>query len=358
MGQRGGHPARISVIVPCRNERAHIRSFLDGLLGQQLPSATECEVLIADGMSDDGTREILAEYAPRFQNGPMAGLRVIDNPRRHVSPGLNRAIADASGEVIVRMDVHSDYAPDYIAQSVEALAASGAWNAGGPALTRSKGYVQTAISLAYGSRFGCGGALFHDGGYEGWVDTVTYGCWRKETLTRLGMFDEDLVRNQDDELNLRIHRAGGRVWQTPKIRSWYKPRASLKALFRQYFQYGYWKVRVLRKHRIPASVRHLVPGLFAASLAVFGVLAAASFAVPVLTPARWILGSIVGLYLAASVAATLAVCAPLPERWKYAPAMPAVFATYHLSYGFGFLRGLFDATSGRGTSKAFEALSR
>ncbi len=348
---------RVSVIVPCRNERAHIRAFLDGLLAQQLDGHAECEILIADGISDDGTRDILREYSGRFSQAPFFGLRVIDNPRRHVSPGLNRAIAEASSEIIVRMDVHSDYAPDYIAQSLAALEVSGAWNVGGPALTRSEGYVQRAISLAYGSRFGCGGALFHDGGYEGWVDTVTYGCWRKETLERLGMFDEELVRNQDDELNLRIHRAGGQVWQTPKIRSWYKPRSSLRALFRQYFQYGYWKVRVLRKHRIPASLRHLVPGLFAASLVVFGGLALVSLAVPLLAPARWILAGIAAAYLGAAILAALALCGS-PSRWKFAPFLPVVFATYHLSYGFGFLRGLADLSSRRGASNALSTLSR
>jgi glycosyltransferase involved in cell wall biosynthesis len=344
------------VIVPCRNERAHIRAFLEGLLAQRLEGLL-CEVLVADGMSDDGTRDILAEYLPRFERGPFERLRVVDNPRHHVSPGLNRAIAEAAGGIIVRMDVHSDYAPDYIARSVEALEESGAWNAGGPALTRSSGYIQTAISLAYQSRFGCGGALFHDGGYEGWVDTVTYGCWRKETLVRLGMFDEELVRNQDDELNLRIHRAGGKVWQTPKIRSWYKSRSSLRALFRQYFQYGYWKVRVLRKHRIPASVRHLVPGVFALSLLVFGLGAVLSMPVPALVPARWILAAIAGSYLAASLGAALALCAS-GSRWRYLPVLPLVFAVYHLSYGFGFLRGLADLSAGREAAGKLSALSR
>jgi GT2 family glycosyltransferase len=297
-------------------------------------------------MSSDGTRAIIEEYASRLPR-----LGIIDNPRRHVSTGLNAAIRQATGEIIIRMDVHSEYAPDYVLRSVQALESTGAWNAGGPALTKPEGYMQTAISLAYGSRFGCGGALFHDGGYEGWVDTVTYGCWHRETLEKLGMFDEELIRNQDDELNLRIHRAGGRVWQTPAIRSWYKPRASLRALFKQYFQYGYWKVRVLRKHKIPASVRHLIPGLFVTSLIAFGLLA------PFGEPARWALAGIAGVYLAAAVAAAMVLCAS-PARWKYLPVLPLVFATYHISYGAGFLRGLLDLSSGRAPSRAVSTLSR
>ncbi|MFN7924013.1 MAG: glycosyltransferase family 2 protein [Bryobacteraceae bacterium] len=257
----------------------------------------------------------------------------------------------STGEIVVRMDVHSEYAPDYIAECVAALERSGAENVGGPALTKSHGYMQEAISLAYASPFGCGGARFHDGQYEGYVDTVTYGCWRKSTLERLGMFDEELIRNQDDELNLRISRSGGKVWQTPRIRSWYKPRASIQALFRQYFQYGYWKVRVLRKHRIPASIRHLVPGLFVLSVIALAV------AAPFFFPAAVLLGLELGAYLAVSLLASAAACAA-SGKWAQLPVMPLVFGAYHTSYGLGFLRGLVDASFGRGPSQAVSALSR
>jgi len=336
----------VTIIVPCRNEKGHIRAFLDSLLAQQLPPGVESEILIADGMSDDGTREILAGYAARF---PQIGI--LDNPQRHVSTGLNQCIRRARGAVIVRMDVHSEYATDYVAQSLRALEETGAWNVGGPALTRPQGYMQTAISLAYASRFGCGGALFHNADYEGWVDTVTYGCWRKQTLERLGLFDEELIRNQDDELNLRIHRAGGKVWQTPKIRSWYKPRSSLAALFKQYYQYGYWKVRVLRKHKIPASIRHLIPGAFVAALAVLALLA------PFFKPARLLLSLTIGAYLLAALLASVALCAR-PGRWRYLPVLPVVFGAYHISYGAGFLRGLFDLAAGRAPSGSYSTLSR
>jgi succinoglycan biosynthesis protein ExoA len=144
---------------------------------------------------------------------------------------------------------------------------------GGPGLAEGDSYIQRAISVAYRSPFGFGGARLHDPTYEGDADAVTNGCWWKSTLERLGLFDEFFVRNQDDELNLRLVLQGGKIWQTPRIRSWYHPRSSLMALVFQYAQSGYWEVQVMKKHRMPAAWRHLVPGVFVAILLVFGLTA-------------------------------------------------------------------------------------
>ena len=160
------------------------------------------------------------------------------------------------------MDTHTEYATDYVRKCVRTLETTKACNVGGPARTKADGLCPRAIQAAYHSRFSSGGARFHDEHYSGYVDTVPYGCWRKETLIRLGLFDEQLVRNQDDELNLRLIRDGGKIWQASDIVSWYHPRSTLSSLFRQYFQYGFWKVLVIRKHRLPASWRHLIPGIF------------------------------------------------------------------------------------------------
>src|SRR5262249_41018531 len=156
-------------------------------------------------------------------------------------PGLNQAILAAQGEIIVRIDAHTEYAGDYITQCVQVLEETGADNAGGAWRTKADGFIAQAIALAFHSPFSAGGARSHDVDYEGCVDTVIYGCWRRQRLVELGMFDEELARNQDDELNLRITRNGGKIWQSSRIRSWYRPRASLMALLRQYSQYGYWK---------------------------------------------------------------------------------------------------------------------
>jgi succinoglycan biosynthesis protein ExoA len=323
---------RLTIIVACRNEKGHIRDLVDSLLAQDMSGMT-WEAIIADGMSDDGTREILREYGARHPQ-----LRTIDNPRRVVSPGLNAAIRAAHGEIIIRMDAHTSYAPDYCRRCVAELERTGADNVGGPARTRSQGTRARAFAAAYHSPFSTG-ARFHDETYEGWIDTVPYGCWRKVTLERLGLFDETLVRNQDDELNLRLIRSGGKIWQSPDIMSWYSPRATLSALFLQYFQYGFWKAAVVRKHRIPGSWRHLAPVVFVLAhilLFVACIVTAATdkgeFAVAGLL---WL--SLVLTYAAANVVASVAAARKF--GWSTLPYLPAVFTVYHFSWGLGFLAG-------------------
>jgi len=313
----------ISIMVPCRNEARAIGEALDSILAQDMAGFT-WEILIADGMSSDGTRAILERYS---RGEPR--IRVIDNPQRTVPAGLNAAIKEARGEVILRMDAHTLYAPDYVRRSVETLRKTGAANVGGPARTRPEGYWGQAIAAAYHSPLACGGARFHDPDYEGWADTVPYGCWQKETLLEAGLFDEALVRNQDDELNLRLWRAGKRVWQSPAIVSWYRPRPSVGLLFRQYFQYGFWKVAVIRKHRQPASWRHLVPAAFVATLLLL----------PAVSWKLWL--AMAACYLA--VCAAGAAMAAGRHGWMLLPALPLVFPVYHLAYGCGFLAGLFRA---------------
>src|SRR6266853_5523326 len=327
--------AHISVIVACRNEIAYIHSFLDSLFWQD-SGGTRIEVLIADGMSDDGTRQVLERYRRNFPT-----LLVIDNPDKITSAGLNAAIHAARGEIIIRMDAHTEYAPDYIRRCLEVLNETNADNVGGPALTRASGYMAHAIALAYHARFTCGGAKFHDPEYEGYVDTVPYGCWRKSTLERIGLFDESLSRNQDDELNLRLISSGGRIWQSPRIISWYRPRATLTALFRQYFQYGFWKVSVIRKHTKPGSWRHLIPGACVlAGIALLLGAVGASLSGSALWRSAFITAcaGFAALYFAVSVGAAFLIARR--RGWHFLPVLPVIFATYHFSYGLGFVLGL------------------
>jgi succinoglycan biosynthesis protein ExoA len=325
---------KISLIMACRNEAKHISSFLESLLAQDM-EAFDWQIIIAEGMSDDGTRQILQQYSERNSR-----IIVIDNPRRIVSAGLNAAIAASVGEIILRMDAHTEYGPDYVKKCVEVLEATQADNVGGPARTKADGVRARAIQAAYHSRFSTGGARFHDDNYTGYVDTVTYGCWRKSTLLKLGLFDEQLVRNQDDELNLRITRSGGKIWQSSEIVSWYRPRTALSALFRQYFQYGFWKVAVIRKHKIPGSWRHLIPGIFvaanfAAVLLAVGAANAWSHALSEKIILGWAV--LIGAYFLASLVAS--VTAARRFGWKLLPYLPVTFAVFHMSYGLGFLIG-------------------
>lgn len=318
----------VSIIIPCRNEARHIEACLRGILAQDYPP-DRMEIIIADGMSDDGTREIIARIA-----GEDPRIRLVDNPKRITPAGLNAAIKASRGEIIIRTDAHTEYAADYVSQCVAVLRETGADNVGGPWRARGREPVAQAIAAAFQSPFAVGGAKSHDPLYEGPVDTVYLGCWPRQVFERVGLFDEELVRNQDDEHNLRIVRAGGKVWQSPRIRSWYTPRGSLGALFRQYFQYGYWKVRVIQKHRMPASWRHLVPGTFVAALLLLGIGA------PLLGWARAAFGILVGTYAAALITASAA--AAVTNGWKLFPLLPVVFACYHFAYGLGFLAGVWD----------------
>lgn len=322
---------RISVIVPCRNEASHIEAFLDSVLAQQLPAIHDVlEVVVADGMSNDGTRALIDKRA-----NADGRLMVVDNPASITSTALNLAAVRASGEIVVRMDVHTVYSPDYVRECVRALADTGATCVGGAWLPVGQGWPQQAIALAFSSRFGSGGAASRRIDFSGPVDTVYLGAWRREDLLRLGGFDESLVRNQDDELNLRIVRSGGVVWQSASIRSTYTPRASFVALFRQFYQYGYWKVPVIRKHRLPASPRHLAPFVFVAGLAGLTALT------PWSTLARAALATVLGVYVLTALFSGAAL-ARSPHRLRDAAGIAAAIACMHLGYGLGFGHALVE----------------
>lgn len=339
----------VSVIAPCRNERAFIDAFCDSVLAQQLPAGWQMEVLVADGLSDDGTRQRLDERA-----AADARLVAINNPGRIVSTGLNACLAHARGEVIVRMDMHTTFAPDYVAECIAALARSGADNVGGPWVAHGEGAWGQAIAAAFQCRWVVGGARSRDQTFEGEVDTVYLGCWPRAVLARVGGFDETLVRNQDDEHNLRLRLSGGRVWQSARIRSWYAPRGSLAHLFRQQMQYGYWRPFVLRKHGQPGSVRQLVPMVFVAACALLAG-AAPWFHQPILL----LLAAYAAYVWVASVlAARQAAAAGQGEFWALLLRLPAVIATYHVGYGLGTWYGLWAMLTRRSGGRQWRRLTR
>jgi glycosyltransferase involved in cell wall biosynthesis len=334
----------VSVVVPCRNEQDHIESVVKSILAQEPPRGG-FEIIVVDGMSDDGTRAILADLARRENR-----LRVIDNAGRITACGFNAAIRAARGRYIALLGAHATYAPEYLKTCVEVADATGADNVGGAMSCTGEAFLQKAIALAHHSPFSVGGARWHNVGYEGWADTVFGGFYERSVFERIGLFDETLVRNQDDELNLRLTRAGGKIWHSPRIRSWYHPRASLAALFRQYLQYGYWKVRVIQKHRRPASLRHLIPAVFVVLLAL--LLAVGLFYAPVL----WLWFGMIGLYIASDI---FAAALTARRNWKFFPLLTVVFPMYHFGYGIGFLAGLLDfCIFHREPSKIFTGLTR
>ncbi|HEY9063969.1 MAG TPA: glycosyltransferase family 2 protein [Burkholderiaceae bacterium] len=341
----------VSVIVPCRNERRYLERFCAGVLGQRLPPDWQLQLVIADGQSDDGTRELLQRLAaadPRIE--------WIANPARIVSSGLNAALRRATGEVVVRMDVHSEYADDYVAQCLAVLAETGADNVGGPwhaVPDDGADAMQHAVAAAFQSRWVAGGARSRDLRYDGWVDTVYLGSWPRASFERFGGFDEALVRNQDDEHNLRIVKGGGRVWQSSRIRSTYRPRATLGQVFRQYLQYGYWKPFVMKKHGQAASWRQMVPAVFVGALALAAIIALTGFGV---WPCAGLLiaYALAVLAMTAAIAATAAPALPVSVMAR----VPLVIAAYHLGYGIGSIAGWWDVLRGASGRERFGRLTR
>src|SRR3954468_6233100 len=262
VGRRRPLP-RVSIIIPCRNEERYIAACLDSILASDYP-AERVEILVADGQSNDGTRPILVRYAALHPK-----IVLLNNARGTTPAGLNVAIRAAAGEIVIRMDAHVLYPPDYIPRLVAALRESGADNVGGVLETVPADDTPTARAIAIGisHRFGVGNAHFRVGTRERReVDTVPFGCFRREGFARVGLFDEELIRNQDDEFNFRLITRGGRVLLLPNVHCRYFARRSLSQLAHMYYQYGYFKPLVARKVGRIMTVRQLIPATLVAAL--------------------------------------------------------------------------------------------
>lgn len=325
----------VSIIMPVRNEADFIARSLGAVLRQEYP-ADRMEVLVVDGISTDATRRIIAQTIEAHRSGPEVTL--LDNPRQIVSTAINIGLRHARGEIIVRVDGHCEIAPDYVRRCVEVLDATGADNVGGLQRARAEGVVGAAIAAANSSRFGVGGARFHYATKPGPADTVFLGAYRRRVFERIGDFDEELVRNQDDEFNFRLIQAGGRIWLDPSIRSVYYGRSSLPKLWRQYYEYGLYKVLVIRKRSAVASWRHLVPAAFLVSVVISLLLA-------IVTRRKLVSLVVVGPYIVANLVASF--WAGL-NNLRVLPMLPGAFATMHVAYGLGFLVGLWRWNRRRG----------
>jgi succinoglycan biosynthesis protein ExoA len=315
----------VSVVVPCRNEASTITALLDSILNNGYSGGLE--VVVADGMSEDGTPDLLqaaAKADPR--------VRVVANPARVTPCGLNRAISAAQGEIILRVDGHSRLKRGYIATAVQALLASGADNVGGVLETRPRqaGAWAEAIATAIQLPFGVGNSAFRTRlARRAWVDTVFGGCWRKSFLQGIGGFNERLARGQDLELNQRIRANGGRILLLPELVCEYYPPGSLEAFIRHSYRNGEWAIRpILHSDVFPVRARHLAP-----LLATLGGLALAVVGFWL----TWLpLMSVFGFYaLAAACVSSRAAVSPA-VRWR----LPVVIAALHASYGLGSLIAL------------------
>jgi len=313
------------VVIPMRNEAASIGDLLDCVLAQDYP-ADRLEVLVVDGASTDDSAQAVERYGQRDPR-----VRLLANPRRIVPTALNIAIRAARGDIICRIDGHTRVAPDYVRLGVETLRRTGADNVGGRMDAVGGGWFGNAVADATASRFGVG-AYFHFGTEEREVDTVYLGMWPRQVFERVGLFDEELVRNQDDEFNYRLRKAGGRVVLNPAMRSWYQNRQDVAHLVSQYYQYGQWKVRVLQKHPRQMSWRHFVPPAFVAGMIVLGVASAW------LSAAAWLLRGVTAAYLLV----VLFAAAQASRRRGVVGVLATALALMclHVSWGAGFLHGL------------------
>lgn len=317
------HPPNVTLIIPMRNEARFIEACLRSITAQDY--AGDIEALVYDGGSTDDSRAIVERVIDGHPN-----VVLLDNPRHIQAVAWNMGIERASGDVIGIVGAHSELAPDYVTAAVETLLRTGADMVGGPVVADSEGTVGEAVALATSTPFGVGGARFHYTDVEEDVDTVYMGVCRAEVYRSL-LFDEEMVRNQDDELSYRLLDRGGRIVCNPAIRSWYSNRATWRGVARQYYEYGFWKVAVMRKHPRQIRPRHLIPAALVVALTASA--AAAAFG----TPGRWLMAFVAGSYGVANAGASVVATKGSLAR---APMVSAAYAMLHLSYGTGFIVGV------------------
>lgn len=309
----------VSVVMAVRNEATHIEATLDTVLGQDYPG--EIEVVVADGRSTDGTSAILLRRAvgePRLQ--------VVDNPDQSAAAGLNRAIASSSGTIVVRCDGHSELRDDYVRLAVEILSQTGAANVGGRQVAEGTTLLEQTVAIAMTTPFGVGNARFRYSTAAGPTDTVYLGTFPRQVLDDVGGFDTKLLRNQDYELNYRLRRTGRIVWFDPRLLVTYRPRSSLRALWRQYLDYGRWKRVMLLRNPGALAARQTAPPLLVVGL-ILSVLAGV-----LSLPYWWIVPAGYVVFL---VVAT--ITESIRRRDPATALLPFVIPTMHLAWGIGFL---------------------
>ncbi|MEO5631819.1 MAG: glycosyltransferase family 2 protein [Nitrospiraceae bacterium] len=319
----------ISVVILCFNERQHIEACVRSILSQERPPGG-LEIIVVDGVSDDGTREILTRLASEHPE-----LRMVDNPRRITPCAMNAGILAARGQYIAILGSHTQYAPNFLLVCAALLHEHPEVSCvGGPAVTRGRGLFGQAVAAAMTHPLGIGNAKHRHPTYEGYAEMACYPVFRKEVFERIGLYDERFVRNQDDELCYRLARHGEKVFISPRARYTYFIRETPSKLFRQYFDYGYWRVAVLRKHRRPASLRQIVPPLFMFLVLVLAILG-------LLLPGWWKLTALALPLIYASTLLIVGFWEFGKVGWRVAVLFPVATATMLAAYASGFLWGLF-----------------
>lgn len=316
----GNQKISVSLLCPVYNEAANVAHIVD--FYQQV-DYTDKELIFIDGGSSDNTPSVIEQFIARNN-----GIRLLSNPDKYVSYALNLAIQAARGDILIRIDAHTHYDPYYVQHIISSFEKTSADIVGGPMRIAPGSHIQQAIGYATTTAFGVGNSSFHFETFEGYTETVYLGAWKKEIFYTTGLFDVNLVRNQDDEFHYRARQMGYRIYQDPAISCWYQPRKSYKALFIQYFQYGYYKPQVLRKIPSAFQWRHLIPAIFILYILL----------IPFLF--NWLSGLALiplAIYLIASFFFSLQSKHALLQNLR----IMFVYAILHFAYGSGFIAGLF-----------------
>ena len=323
---------KLSVICPIYNEEKYIGRFLDSILQQDFPT-NDLEILLVDGMSSDKTRDIIATYQATYNY-----LRLVDNPQKTVPYAMNNGIRNSNGEVIIRLDAHAEYPSNYFSVLVKKLEElDGAENVGGVCITLpcNKSSVAIAIARCLSNKFGMGNSYFRIGAKDVMsVDTVPFGCFRKSLFDKIGMYDTDMIRNQDDELNGRIIKNGGKIYLLPDVEIKYFARDKISKVRKMFYQYGLYKPLGNKKLGAPATIRQFFPLLFVLGLIV-------GFALCLVFPVLWYI-YITVLLLHFLIGVTEgAKSAQETGCYECILLMPYIFFNMHVSYGYGYMVGLY-----------------
>lgn len=318
----------VSIIIPVRNEEKFISKCIESILNQTYPQKL-IEIIIVDGISTDKTIEVVAGYEKKFEN-----IKIIKNEKKVTPVAMNLGIKSSKSEIVIILGAHSFIDKDFVKNNVRNLIERNVDCSGGVVKFIDSSFLTNCIGLATSCLFGAGNALFRYSKEEKYVDTVPFGAYKKSTIEKIGYFDEELIRNQDDELNYRVTEAGGKILLSPDIISHYFSRSSLKKLWKQYYQYGFWKVRVIQKHKKPASLRHLVPAAFTLSIFINTILGI------FLWPFRYLLLLICLSYLFFDLFFSIKLS--LKNGFKYFFHLTIIFPILHFSYGVGFINGFIN----------------
>ncbi|MDZ7725182.1 MAG: glycosyltransferase family 2 protein [candidate division KSB1 bacterium] len=318
----------VSFVIPMLNERDAIERCLDSILSQNYPG-DKIEILVIDGMSEDGSRDIVKSLAERFEQ-----IKLFDNPRKRTPASLNIGARNAQGDIVVILGAHTKIHPDFVKTNVRYMNELGVKCVGGTQINVGETPMQKAIGIAMGSIFGIPSAPYRFYKKKKYVDTVVYAAYKKELFEKIGYFDEELHISEDAEFNWRIRQAGYKIFYTPEIISYYYPRKNLKTLFRQFYNYGILRVNVIKKHFDAFKFIHILPPLFVSLLIITAI---SGILIPKTSIFFLVLTVIYLVYLIIGALIT----AQNTQKPGYTFKLVVIFMTMHTSWGLGFLRGLF-----------------